>query len=118
MLKKNKTSGNMGYAKAEFILGEVRRLSETWFKLTETWLNGKDKGLKKVAYVELGKLVGKSMPTTITGEDGGPLQIKIIDYAGNSNTIQVPAAGLSTTVSTGDGRRVQKGSDSMAPQER
>lgn len=72
--------GNPGYAKVAYIGEQVGRLSERWFELTEQWLNGKNKSYQKLAYVELGKLIGKSMPTAITGEDGGPVEFIVKHY--------------------------------------
>jgi len=74
-------AGGLSYAKVDYIRSEVKRLSPLWFELSEKWIKGKDKRLKMLAYQELGKLMNKSMPTEITGEDGTPIEIKVISYA-------------------------------------
>lgn len=68
-------------AKANWAKAKVKRIRD------EKWL------LERVLKHEF------AQRTELTGEDGGPVVIKLVKYTkdGNNNTIQLPTEGLSTT---------------------
>ncbi len=64
-------AGNPGYGKQLAVKEGVQKLTPKWFELAEKWLNGKDRGLKLTAFSEIGKLLGKVIPTQTDLTSGG-----------------------------------------------
>src|SRR5688572_14794285 len=94
-------AGNPGYGKLQFLRRKVEELSPLWFKEIEAMLKSKtDMDAKKFALTELNKLQLKMIPQEITGPEGGPLNVQLIQYASASrSTPQVPAQSVSTSAS-------------------
>jgi hypothetical protein len=94
--------GNPGYGKVHAIRQGVEKLTPRYFDLLEAMINGEDKDDRKFSMTELGKLMGKMIPTTLEGSDDAPLKIQVITY-GSNHTSQLPAAPVPTSASSGDG---------------
>lgn len=67
--------GNPGYGKSIAVRQGVEKLTPRYFELLEAMINGEDKDDRKFSMTELGKLMGKMLPTEITGEGGNALMI-------------------------------------------
>ena len=67
--------GNPGYGKSYAVRQGVEKLTSRYFELLEDMINGEDKDDRKFSMSELGKLMGKMLPTEITGEGGNALMI-------------------------------------------
>jgi hypothetical protein len=67
--------GNPGYGKSAAVRAGVEKLTPRYFELLEEMINGNDKDDRKFSMSELGKLMGKMLPTEITGEGGNALMI-------------------------------------------
>ena len=74
-------------------------LSEPYFKVLKKALESKNPADQRWAVEQLTKAYTKMIPQQVTGEDDGPIQIKVINYAdGNYGTVQVHAEGVPASV--------------------
>lgn len=73
-------------------------LSEPYFKVLKRCLEGKNPADRKWAVEQLTKAYTKMIPQQITGEDDGPIQVTVVNYAGDNRTVQLPAEGVSATI--------------------
>jgi len=98
--------GNPGYKKIEEIEAGVRKLTPRWFEIIDQMLNfdahsGMSDELmraihedRKFALGELTKLMGKLMPTQITGKGGDPIEVT---WKSKSTTNREPGPRVSIT---------------------
>jgi hypothetical protein len=91
-------AGNKGYAKMEYIKTKVAEYSDMWWEKWEKLMKSKRPDDWKFAMSEFNKLQTKMIPQVVAGdEEGGPLQIKVINYGNNPaipvRTTPLPAAG-------------------------
>ncbi len=91
--------GQPGYGKSIAVRTGVEKLTPRYFELLEGYLNGMVKEDTKFAMSELGKLMGKMLPTEITGEGGNALMItwQTPQPSSQSNTSQETGQDNSTT---------------------
>jgi hypothetical protein len=111
--------GNPGYGKSIAVRQGVEKLTPRYFELLEVMINGEDKDDRKFSMTELGKLMGKMLPTEITGEGGNALMItwqnppslqsNTAQENGNNDSTAPLKDGLSSS-STGAQERLQQSS--------
>ena len=107
--------GNVGYAKSQFVLDNVNKLSIFWFKEVRKMMMGEDKEDRRFALAQLRPLIEKTMPTEINAGETG-LVIKLMHF-GNNDSLSVDAGTSSTTNPTEQGE-IQSGSDAQeSPQD-
>jgi hypothetical protein len=59
----------------EEVLDRVRRVQGKWWTLVEQFLDSRNKKDRMFAISEINKLQVKSLPTALTGENGGPVEL-------------------------------------------
>jgi hypothetical protein len=74
------------------ILERVKGIQLRWWEEVEAFLDSRDKNDRKFALTEINKLQTKSLPTALTGEGGGPVQI-----TWKSSSITSPEPGQSSS---------------------
>jgi hypothetical protein len=81
------------------VLSRYNELSVPYFKFIREMLNSDAIENQKWAAERLDKAFVKMVPQTIQGDnEGGPIQIKIVNY-GDSATLPVPAKAVPTSSS-------------------
>lgn len=88
--------GNPGYGKSEFVRQNIDKFSPLFWDLMEKYARSKDQGRQRFFMTEFNKLQAKMMPTEVTGKDGQPLTIEVVNYADSTQlrTERLPKAPI------------------------
>jgi hypothetical protein len=98
--------GNPGYGKMEGIRANVDKFSPLFWELMEKMANSKAKEDQKFFITEFNKIQTRMIPQTLQGDDdGGPIQVKVINYGSNPSA-QLSAEELSATSPRSAGFRI------------
>lgn len=76
------------------IVERLAELSLPTFTFIKSCLVSKNRLDKKWAVEQMVKLYGKCIPTEITGEGGGPVEVTLIKYAQDNPALQIPTEDL------------------------
>jgi hypothetical protein len=107
-------SGSKGYGKTEQIRQQFDKFSPLFWQLMEEMAKSKIKEDKKFFITEFNKIQTKMIPQTLQGdEEGGAIQIKVINY-GDNPPVSVHAEGLPASSSSGVGFRLQEDNSGLA----
>ena len=82
------------------IVERYAELTDPYFRELKSLLSSKIKADRRFAVEQLSKAFPKMIPTQLSGEGGGPVQINVVNY-GNNSALPVRAATVPASSSSG-----------------
>jgi len=92
--------GNPGAGKLNAVRQKIDKYHPLWWERWLVMMDSDDKQERFEAMREFNKLQCKMIPTQITGEDGQPISVNIINYAGNNIAFPISTPPIPDSTST------------------